>query len=235
MPFTPLVYTANYWAEMLAAAASDLPTARLVAWIAEETGGNPCGLGAPTEVGIFQIDMQDGPVAGGSVDTLHGNFSTSPLVQTRARSLTPDEEALQVSTGIKYVRSCLARAKETAPTWSDTDIWCLTKMVHCLPAMVSQFFPQAAAAGHATSWDDYQGYARSLKTEQFPKSVQRYVYKFWGPRGIFPNCERVGAADGSTPDGTGTSGGLPVGACALDLISTLAIVALAAITYFFTR
>jgi len=222
---TPLVYTTNSWADMLAAAAPDLPTARLLAWIAEESGGNPCALGTRYEVGIFQIDMQDGPVAGGSVDTLHGNFAAGPTSQVRARSLTADEEALQVSTGVTYVRSCLARAQQAAPTWEGADLWSLTKMCHALPAIVSQLLPQAAAAGHASSWADFKGYALGCQRSQLPTVLQRYapLDRF------FANAGRVGGADGAAPQDGGFS--LP-GIGALDLVSALALAALIALTIY---
>lgn len=217
------IYTATYWADMLSAAAPDLPTARLVAWIAEESGGNPAALGSTKEVGIFQIDMQDGDVAGGSVQSLHGDFTSSASSQTISTPLTDDQEQLQVSTGITYVRACLAKAQQAASSWDDSDTWCLTKMVHALPAVVSQLLPQASTAGHDTSWADFKGYVGSLQRNDLPSNLHRY----YPLTRFFVNCGRVGGASGATDTFPGIA--------ALDLVTALALAAIAAALYFFVR
>src|SRR5438067_7891500 len=126
-------YSVAYWQPQLAQHAAELADAmpKLLAWIAEESGGNPADLGALYEVGIAQLDLQDGPAWGASIATLHGNFTATAASKDVARWLTDDEELLQVTSMLEYVRHArnvaLRELANNNLSWSDDDTWALTK------------------------------------------------------------------------------------------------------------
>lgn len=179
-------------------------TDRMLAWIAEESGGNPASLGAPFEVGIFQLDLEDGPAWGASIQTLHGNFTADATSQTLTRPLTDDEKLLQVTSGLAFVahaRSVAQTALDQAGlTWSADDVWCLTKLVHALPVLVTSFVPACAnALGTAITWTEFRSWCENLTADQVDaiNKISRYM-----PFGrLFDNAEVVGYLPG--PDGSG--------------------------------
>lgn len=183
------MYTTEYWRDQLAAAAPDLPTDRLLAWIGEESGGRPNSTGKSYEVGIFQIDLQDGGAYGATIATL--NISGQ---------LTPEQEALQVSSGIAYVRHCLSVAQSELDainaTWGDDELWNLVKLQHALPALPKYMLPAADQQGQAGSWGDFRAFTVGASAAQ----VDSYTYKSCTPYmpfgRLFDNAERVGGASG---------------------------------------
>lgn len=220
-------YNPDYWAPLLAAAAPDLPTDKLVAWIREESDGQPGALGTVYEVGIFQIDLEDGPAWGASIATLHGNFTVSASSQVLTRELTDAEEQLQVSSGIAYVRHCLSVAQSylsnAGASWDDEDLWCLVKLVHALPALVVAYVPAAAQADTVQSWGDYRSFCESLSsTDAAAISSAAARYMPWGH--LFDNAEKVGYA--GQPNA-------PVGAVDVGLLFLLAAAALFLSRYVF--
>ena len=194
-------YQTAYWTRLLVDRASDLPLQRMLAWIQAESQGYPQSLGASTEVGLFQIDMQDGPAFGGSVETLHANFCEG---RRRVRDLTDDEEALQIDTGANMVRAFYrdAQAKLAAQgaSWSEDDVWCFTKLHHALP-IIQRALVAAKGAGAAASWGDFKAYVNTLAGEDAAAAmnastaqVNRY-YAYEGTNAwnrYFDNAELVG-------------------------------------------
>lgn len=203
-PFTPAV---EAWRTLLEQHAHfgdpSRDTDRLLAWITEESGGNPAALGAPYEVGIFQLDLEDGPAWGGTIQTLHGNFTDSATSQSLNRPLTDDEKLLQVTTGLAYVAHARSTAQavldQAGLTWSDDDIWCLTKLHHALPVLLSSFVPACAAKlGTGITWSDFRGWCEKLSASDVAaiNDISRYM-----PFGrLFDNAEKVGYLPG--PDGS---------------------------------
>ena len=180
---------------------------RLLAWIAEESCGNAGSLGSQYEVGIFQIDLEDGPAWGASVQSLHGAFTSSPTSQVLTRPLTDDEKLLQVTSGLAYVAHVRnvsqTQLASAGLTWSDDDTWCLTKLQHGLPAIPGELLAQAAQnapLGTGIGWQEFRAYVQGLATSDLPANLKPYAYKF---DQIFNNAERVGYLDG--PDGGGTT------------------------------
>lgn len=208
-------YTTDYWADLFAANASDLAWPRMRAWIAHESGGNPSALGKSYEVGIGQLDLQDGPAWGGTLDTLHGNFSAGTTSQVTVRDLTADEEQLQVTSMAAYVRHALGVSQSELAaqglTWSDDDLWCLVKLQHALPDLARSGIPIAAQAGQAGDWDTYRAYLEALPASALPSSAP---YSPWSR--LFDNAELVGklGLDGAA------------GIATLDLLSVFAVIAL---------
>lgn len=198
-------YSTSYWRSLLEQYGQELDVAKLSAWIAEESDGCPSGLGSMYEVGIFQIDLQDGPAWGGSIETLHGAFSVSPTSQHLARELTSDEEILQVTTGVAFVQHARSYAQQnlaaSSLSWSDDDVWCLTKLYHALPRLSDQFLAAAAAAGQASSWSDFSSYLTGLSqsdAQQVNSAVAAYgvdkTGNWVGFTRFIRNAERVGYA-----------------------------------------
>lgn len=142
------------WRPLVAKHNNNLPIEFLLAWIAKESGGNPASLGAITEVGIFQIDMQDGPRYGGTLESLHRNFA-APSSQTLLRPLTDAEKVLQVTTGVAMVADyrdrSRARLAEVYANWPEgsSDFWSLVKWHHNLPAYTKPLLRDYVAANGA--------------------------------------------------------------------------------------
>lgn len=245
MSAATLKYTASYWAAQLAAAATDLPTARLVAWIAEESGGNPASVPANGfEVGIAQINTQDGAFHSWTREQLHGTgaWTNDARSQVLTRALTADEESIQVQSTIQQARDCLAQAQTQigGNTWSSQDTWAMCKMNHALGhGGTTWLVNQATSASAMSSWSAFKGYVLSLTASQIPSNIvqgrERGLRAYYPFNRFFVNSERVSAADGSTPDGTGDAGGQPLGLAALDLLTALALVAIAAVGYYLSR
>lgn len=221
-------YTPEYWRPLFVAADAPEPDA-LVAWIREESDGSPAALGSVYEVGIFQIDLQDGPAWGASVESLHGTgaFTSSASSQTLTRELTDAEEALQVSSGIAYVKHCLSVAQsalaKAGASWSDDEVWNLVKMCHALPGLVVFFVPAAAQAGAMYNWGEYRSFVESLsKTDA--AAINSNTARYYPFTRFFDNSERVGAAV--------AGGGLGApGAAELEILLVLAIIGFALTRY----
>jgi hypothetical protein len=157
------------WRTLVAANAQGLPLEFLLAWMQYESGGNPAALGAITEVGLFQIDMQDGPRFGGDLDTLHRNFAPAAS-QTATRPLTDAEKRLQVTTGVAMVKAYrdASRTKLAAvgASWTEgsSDFWNLVKLHHGLPAIPRDFLPafKRAKGSAPGSWSEWWAWIDSL-------------------------------------------------------------------------
>jgi hypothetical protein len=181
---------------------SGLPEDFLIAWIDHESGGNAASLGAATEVGIFQIDMQDGPRFGGSVETLHTNFAPYGK-QTATRALTEAEKDLQVTTGLAMVRAYVERARSHANSvgadWPEgsSDFWKLVKWQHALPAYSLPLL-QLYKTKNGRAPDTFDGWASWVNVQERPSFVST---RYWNTGGTglekyFKNAQKVGAYGG---------------------------------------
>lgn len=221
-------YTVDYWADLFAARAADLPIGALNAWIREESQGFPQALGSRYEVGIFQIDLQDGSNWGASTDTLHTAFCASSTSQVRTRDLTDDEEYLQVDSGASYIRSLYALSKQRTEGlgWSEQDLWSLVKLHHALPWIPAQLLPLARSASEAGSWEAFRVYTLGLSHADVAAISPTVAAKYMPFDRFFVNAARVGA---------GAAGGImgELGAADLDVMSVLAIVGLVVLAYLF--
>lgn len=128
------------WRPLLEKHRGDIPVEALISWITEESGGNPCAIGAiphvtlnasqPIENGIFQLYHPDDdhyatPSQLRAACVASANPTRNPGEtfaafkarathewQTQTRDLTDEEKEIQVTGGIKLVNHCrsLARA-----------------------------------------------------------------------------------------------------------------------------
>jgi len=177
------------WRELVTANARGLPVEFLLAWISYESGGNPASLGAITEVGIFQIDMQDGPRFGGDVNTLHRNFAPASS-GTATRALTAAEKLLQVTSGIAMVAAyrdaSRTKLKAVGADWPEgsSDFWCLVKMHHGLPALPRDFLPAfKRAKGRAPdTWSEWNDWMNGL-TYADAKAISPVSAPYYFPDG----------------------------------------------------
>lgn len=221
-------YTVAYWADLFASLASDLPVERLNAWLAEESRGFPQSIGGCYEVGIFQINLGDAPHAlyGGNMQTLHADFCSAYCGGSRTRDLTDDEEALQVTSGCAMVREYHNSAQSQAPSWSDDDQWCLTKLHHGLPFIANTMLSHAQAAGQADDWPMFRAYACGLSNADIAAINANVAANknYWPFDRFFDNAEKVGYV---------TGGGL-VGGGGLSQLgkAVLALLALAGALYY---
>jgi hypothetical protein len=121
-----------------------IPSQFMMAWISHESGGNVRDTTNLNERGLFQI---------------MGSHDGIPLDKTEAGSLGLNEADHQrLSTDVDYSLEQGARlitryrdkadavAKKQGMTWSDTDMWRLTKFFHTGPAFVSQALSGFSAA-----------------------------------------------------------------------------------------
>lgn len=192
-------YTTTFWNQLLQDNAPDLDRGKLLAWIQEESGGFPQALGAVYEVGIGQLDLQDGPAYGGTLASLHSDFCESPSSTKRVRDLTDDEEILQVTSLAAMARDYLTVADSQlaaiGQTWSDDDRWALAKLRHGLPGIAKSFLRPANDAGSA---DDFQAFEAWVMVQShdvlygIDHGTTAYMSRFGA---IFANAEAVGYAE----------------------------------------
>jgi hypothetical protein len=193
-------YSVAYWTDLLSQNSQGLDVGKLSAWIAEESNGCPSAIGQPTEVGIFQLNLADGPAWGGTLQSLHGDFSVSPNSGALARELTSDEELLQVTSGVAFVQHAQQFAQSNLDAnnlaWSSDDTWCLTKLYHALPRLSDQYLAAAANAGQASSWSDFASYLRNISQSDAAQVNSAVANnKYYYPFGRFvDNAEAVGYA-----------------------------------------
>lgn len=208
-------YNVAYWRDLWSQNAPDVPWERAAAWIAEESSGYPQALGSRYEVGICQIDMQDGGAFGGTVASLHGNFcsTSSPSARfgaIRIRDLTDDEEILQVTSGAAMMRAYYAdagsRIAGSGVTWTDDEVWALAKLKHALPALLYGV-ASASRNGQCDTWQAFRAYVERMSSDDVAAACNMSTVtaaRYYPFSRFFDNAERVGSSGGVTL-GTGIS------------------------------
>jgi hypothetical protein len=209
------------WRELVAERAGEMPVDALLAWIAEESGGNPCadGLVAGTfsiEAGIFQTYFENvhSQVGGVTSADLRAACGADPHNQRPLRELTDDEKTAQVAAGIADAARSLdtARAQLLAASleWTEPEQWCLAKLQHGLPAIPAMLLRPAAETQHAQTWRAWWLWLGGLNESQVAH-LAPVVVKFgmhheqdgswrWVGLGRFAkNAETVGCAVGPLP------------------------------------
>lgn len=181
-----------------------LPVEFLLAWMWMESAGRPEALGSQYEVGLFQINMADGPAFGGNIDTLHRNFA--PATEQRlTRQLTDAEKDLQVTTGLNMVdayrtksESQLAAAGASWPQGS-SDFWSLVKLQHALPAIPYSFLKayRAEKGAPPPDWKTWATWLNGLSAARV-SSISSAVGHYYGSNGkpaltrFTSNAEKAG-------------------------------------------
>ncbi len=150
------------------AAAEGVPYAFAKAWMAKESGGNPCAFGSakafgpdgnPREMGLGQLYNPDDFDALG-IDSAGYRAYCTVGTQTQSRSLTPDEESEQVRGLIGIITRCRTAARKYNPgDWSEdsADFWRLVKLNHALPGLLHGQSQVTAYLGRpAASWAEFR-------------------------------------------------------------------------------
>lgn len=150
----------------------------------EESGGNPCAIGAPgalgpdgnpKELGIFQLYNPDDLKMLGTTGTEMRAFCVPGKIQVKdrrgnlvwthrqdvARLLTDDEMKRQADLMIRKILSArseaLVYASKATVTWREAELWRLVKLVHGLPGLVKGLATATQTLGHPpSSWDEYR-------------------------------------------------------------------------------
>jgi hypothetical protein len=206
---------AEAWRPLLTQYAGDIPVDALVAWIDEESGGNPCSLGmiengVDIECGIFQLMSPDNTNDGGTTCAALRASCAGPASASQARGLTDDERILQVTSGLRYVQVQRAAARQALAsvraTWPENsgDFWALVKSRHGAPAVASDLLPAVAAKlGHAPSnWSEFVNTYTTMSANEIPSSLRGYFQRPSrdGYRNrvddIIMNADKVGKAVG---------------------------------------
>lgn len=195
------------WRPLMQRLAGDLPVDFLMAFIDEESGGNPCSLGIPNvEAGIFQTFHPPDDRFGATFGQLRAACSGPVLF----RQMEPDEQELQVSSGVGLVRDLRNRARAAlaavGATWPEatTDFWNFVKLGHGLPAMQTDLMRQMASSlGHAPrTWNEFRDTALSMSPGEFPPSLVGFAAApSTGGRqnriaDVLANAEKAGAFGG---------------------------------------
>lgn len=152
---------AERWRSQLASMAPDIPTNFLIAWLEEESGGNPCSLGITTpgkqEAGIWQTMHPQDDKYGATYDQLRQGCTGQTVTDASAVDNTAQ------MAGINMVRDYMARttaqlAAVGVPWGPDSsDYWKAVKSIHGLPCILSDLLPRVVAkSGPPATWDDFR-------------------------------------------------------------------------------
>ena len=215
-------YTTEVWATPLAplCAVHGIPLAFALSAIEEESGGNPCAIGAPgavgpdgfpREQGIYQFYNPDdftllGLKSGSlraycnpqkvQVRDKHGNLVWSHS-QEVIRRLT-DEEMLEQATAttqkiLASFQEASKWAKAAGVTWPSDgkDFWRLVKLVHGLPGLLHAIVAVAKHLGRPPgSWSEYRTQIETGAVKADDKT-EAYRAQY---ASIFDNAEKATAA-----------------------------------------
>src|ERR1044071_5384075 len=153
---------AEQWRDVLAQMAPDIPTNFLIAWLDEESGGNPCSLGILTigkqEAGIWQTMHPQDDKYGASYDQLRLGCNGQTLVDPSAVDKTAQ------MAGLNMVRDYMQRTDgllaQNGVSWdrSSADYWKAVKSIHGLPCVLGDLLPRVIAKPGAppASWNDFR-------------------------------------------------------------------------------
>ncbi len=169
MAILPFKASAEQWRPLFQKYAPDLPQDFLIAWLNNESGGNPCALGIPgVEAGIFQTYHPADDRYGATFDQLRAGCSGQTLVDPSAVDYD-----LQARHGLNYVRGKIAAAQThmfaAGVNWpmSSSDFWIGVKQEHALPCVMSDLLPRVTRKfGPPSSWDEFRREAMSMSPSE---------------------------------------------------------------------
>ncbi len=209
----PVTYTQTIesW-RPLAKMATDIPTEAIMAWISEESNGNPCAIGDPPdpksgarypqEYGLFQLNAQDPEnLKIATPAYLRDDYcAVGPNWHIQTRGLSETEKAIQMTAGVNLLRLCRDHARsqlaKAGVVWDENgpDFWNLVKMWHASPGLM------AMLTSGTKSWADYRSKTDSasmpILTARFEKQkpgkgailARSFLNRVWN------NCEAIGRA-----------------------------------------
>lgn len=190
------------------AAGTGLPMDFLLKYVQNESFGNPCAQGVPgIEAGIAQTWHPDDDRHGATFAQLREGCSGQSIVTP----LSDFQKDRQVKVLISKVTSDRASARSAMSRagvdWSEdsTDFWCLVKLVHGLPALVTDYLPRA---GRPSSWAEFRSYVMSLsEAEVVAINKNVFPWRSTSERArMFDTAEKTGMTVGTPIAGFGLPG-----------------------------
>lgn len=180
---TTFSQTVEAWRPLVMQHGSDMPIDFLLAWIAHESGGRPCSIGAcgdaagttvkcsyagaqyVKEIGLFQLyfstPTSTSPLTGGATYPELRAYC-SGLGQTQTRALTSAEQIRQINSGLNYVRYERDKTRNQLAVvgvdWgSSKDFWKMVKLQHGLPSIPKAYLPKFKEkyGRGPTSWTEF--------------------------------------------------------------------------------
>lgn len=165
MALIPFKLSAEQWRPVFAQLAPDLPQDFLVAWLHNESGGNPCSTGIPNvEAGIFQTFHPADDRFGASFSDLRAGCQGQAIVDAGAV-----KRDLQARAGINFIRNKIgvatAHLAAAGVSWpqSSPDFWMAVKQEHALPCVMGDLLPRVTRKfGPPPDWNTFKRQALSM-------------------------------------------------------------------------
>lgn len=186
----------------------------MLAWLAKESGGNPCALGIPgVEAGIFQTFHPADDRFGATFSQLRSACSGGKL----NRPLTSDEAVLQAKVGVNFIRNKVAVASAHFAAAgikfpkSSKDFWIGVKQEHALPCVMAILPRVTAKLGRPPrSWSEIHQTLMRMSQSELAGGCDRFAASP-SVRGLknrledtLVNAEEVGQFGGGLFGTTGT-------------------------------
>ena len=177
--FPPLV---ERWRNEVGKRAQDLPVDAILEWIRIESGGDMCAIGAPTEVGIFQLMFPDDAKYGATRDGLRALCRKSKMANPRDISwLSEADLDMQVGAGIRKVLASRERARQVfgqnGVRWPETsfDFGSAVKQIHATPAVITELVPKITRRDGSppASWRDLRQKVMTFPVSQMGAGLTR--------------------------------------------------------------
>ena len=216
--FPPLV---ERWRDEVAKRAKGLPVDPILEWIRIESGGDMCAIGAPTEVGIFQLFFPGDARYGATLDGLRALCQKSKTQNPRDISwLSEADLDMQVGAGIRKMlaaRDTVRRVfAQNGVRWPETsfDFGSAVKQIHATPAVVVELIPKITRRDGAppSSWNDLRQKVMSFPVAQMGAGLTR-LWNAPSKRGLknrledtMRNAEEVGRVWGSAARSSAIAG-----------------------------
>ena len=177
--FPPLV---ERWRDEVARRAKGLPVDAILEWIRIESGGDMCAIGAPTEIGIFQLFFPGDAKYGATLDGLRAICQRSKTQDPRDISwLSEAELDMQVGAGIRKVIASRERVRQVfgqnGVSWPESsfDFGSAVKQIHATPAVIVELLPKIARRDGAppASWPELRQKVMAFPADQMGPGLRR--------------------------------------------------------------
>jgi hypothetical protein len=168
------------WRGEVTRRSKDLPVPALLEWILIESGGDMCSIGAPSEVGIFQLMFPGDAKYGASLEGLRAICRKSKQQDPSNLSwLSEGELDMEVGAGIRKIlagRDEVRRAiAQNRIAWPETsfDFGSVVKQIHAAPAVITELLPKLSHQGGApASWNEMRRRALAFPIDQLGKGLR---------------------------------------------------------------
>ena len=169
--------TMQSWKLLFDAIGPDIPGPVKMAWIAEESGGNPCAIGEtpspgaahPQEYGIAQLNYEDpSNLAIARPEAVRAMCGSGPgMWAVMLRDMTDAEQLAEAGYALDLMRHCrdVIRPFVAGWGWSELggDFWSMVKLWHASPALVKVAPAIAQQLGRApANFAEYQNHADAI-------------------------------------------------------------------------